>query len=686
MPAPIPAVSHPRNETSTSTFTPRILRWGFGAVMGVIVFITALSLWRVEVDKQAMRAMISREQVMTEMLYRMQLAARDRTFALFGAVHTDDAFVRDGEIQRFYAFGTTFRQAQSQLMRLDLNESELVLMQHLRAQTEAITLQQRGVIELAVAGRQAEAERKMIEQVVPAQTRMVATLTTLLEQAIRQTRGRATAHRQIQHRATALLLAGGLAGLLLTWGGFVLTTRKMNGLISRLTEAGEHLQASNLDLQFQKLALDEHNIVSIADTHGNITAVNDKFCAVSQYSRDELLGQNHRLLKSDQHAEAFYADLWATISAGKVWRGEICNRRKDGTLYWVASTILPFVDEAGLPSRYVSVRTDITTIKEAQRVLERSRDELERLVETRTGELAEREEVLHGITNAAQDAVIMIDASGRVTYWNPAAERMFGFTESEVIGVGLGELIVPERYLERARTRFSRFAETGEGAAIGRTTTLQARHRNGTEFPVEVSLSAIKLRGQWSAVGIVRDATERVQAEERLKQLATTDPLTGICNRRHFDEVLASEIHRAARFSSPLSLILFDIDHFKRVNDSFGHQAGDRVLTQLAVTVSHTIRTVDLFARWGGEEFVVLLPGGDLNAGRVLAEKLRMALEKQPFSDVGQVTCSFGVAELAPGDTADALIRKADHCLYRAKASGRNRVETPATPPPLGDA
>ncbi|OYY81654.1 MAG: hypothetical protein B7Y33_01345, partial [Hydrogenophilales bacterium 16-62-9] len=440
------------------------------------------------------------------------------------------------------------------------------------------------------------------------------------------------------------------------------------------------------DLQFQKLALDEHNIVSIADTHGNITAVNDKFCAVSQYSRAELLGRNHRLLKSGLHAEAFYADLWATISAGKVWRGEICNRRKDGTLYWVASTILPFVDEAGLPSRYVSVRTDITTIKEAQRVLERSRDELERLVETRTGELAEREEVLHGITNAAQDAVIMIDASGRVTYWNPAAERMFGFTESEVIGVGLGELIVPESYLERARTRFSRFAETGEGAAIGRTTTLQARHRNGTEFPVEVSLSAIKLRGQWSAVGIVRDATERVQAEERLKQLATTDPLTGICNRRHFDEVLASEIHRAARFSSPLSLILFDIDHFKRVNDSFGHQAGDRVLTQLAVSVSNTIRTIDLFARWGGEEFVVLLPGSDLNAGRVLAEKLRMALATQPFSDVGQVTCSFGVAELAPGDTADALIRKADHCLYRAKASGRNRVEPPATPPPLGDA
>jgi diguanylate cyclase (GGDEF)-like protein/PAS domain S-box-containing protein len=521
----------------------------------------------------------------------------------------------------------------------------------------------------------------MIDQVVPAQTKMVKTLTRLLENAIGSAHEHATARRKAQDRATVVLVVGGPVGLLLIWGVFVMTTRKMSGLVSRLTDASERLQGSNLDLQFQKLALDEHSIVSIADTHGNITEVNDKFCEVSQYSREELLGQNHRLLKSGQHTSAFYSDLWATISVGRVWRGEICNRRKDGTFYWVASTILPFVGEDGLPSRYVSVRTDITAVKEAQHVLERSRDELEQLVQIRSGELAEREEVLRSITNAAQDAVMMIDSAGRVTYWNPAAEHMFGFAEAEVVGKDLHDLIVPERYLERAHAGFSRFAASGEGPAVGRTTTLRAKHRSGDEFPVDVSLSAIKLRGQWNAVGIVRNATERVQTEERLKQLATTDALTGICNRRHFDEVLASEINRAARFSSPLSLILFDIDHFKRVNDTFGHQAGDRVLTQLAVTVGNSIRTVDLFARWGGEEFVVMLPGSDLDAGRLLAEKLRMALEKQPFSDVGQVTCSFGVAEYAPGDNADALIKKVDRCLYHAKASGRNRVETSATTP-----
>lgn len=649
--------------------------------MCVIVLITALSFWRGVVGNRAMHEIISHEQVVVEMLYRMQLASHERTLALFGAVHTDDPFVQDKEIQRFYEQGAAFGAARAQLKQLTLTKAERALLAQQHEQTTLVMPLQDHVIHLVESGQHAEAEQMMISQVVPAQTKMVNTLTALLEDAISRTHQHAMARRKTQDRATALLIMGGLAGLLLTWGIFVLATRKMSGLVSRLTDASERLQASNLDLQFQQQALDEHNIVSIADTHGHITAVNNKFCEVSQYSREELLGQNHRMLKSGQHPSAFYNDLWATISVGRVWRGEICNRRKDGTFYWVASTILPFVGEDGLPSRYVSVRTDITAIKEAQHVLERSRDELEHLVQIRSGELAEREEVLRSITNAAQDAVMMIDPVGRVTYWNPAAEQMFGFAEAEVTGKGLHDLIVPERYLERAHAGFSRFAATGEGPAIGRTTTFRAKHRNGDEFPVDVSLSAIKLRGQWSAVGIVRNATERVQTEERLKQLATTDTLTGICNRRHFDETLASEIDRAARFSSPLSLILFDIDHFKRVNDTFGHQAGDRVLTQLAVTVGSTIRTVDLFARWGGEEFVVLLPGSDLNAGRLLAEKLRMALEKQPFSDVGQVTCSFGVAEYTPGDNMDALIKKVDRCLYHAKASGRNRVETSATAP-----
>ena len=672
---PIPNLAEAR------AFTSRLMRWGFGAVMAVIIFMTALSSWRIDADRRSMDEIVAHKQAAVEILYRMQLAARDRTFALFGAVHTVDPFEQDSEIQRFYEQGAVFGAARTQLMRLRLDETERDLLAQQRAQTAAIMPLHDRVIELVMAGRRDEAERLLVDHVVPAQNQMVATLTALLEHTSTATHENASSVRKAQNRASVLYLVGGVTGVLLTWGILVLGTRRTNSLISRLADTSELLRESSQDLQFQKLALDEHNIVSVSDVHGNIITVNDKFCEVSQYSREELLGQNHRLLKSGQHSSAFYEDMWATISAGKVWHGDICNRRKDGALYWVASTILPFMGEDGLPSRYVSVRTDITQVKQAQLVLERSRDELEQLVQARSGELAEREELLRSITRAAQDAVILIDRSGQVTYWNPAAERMFGYTGTEMIGQNLHDLIAPGRYLDRHHAGFARFVESGEGSLIGRTTALQAMRRSGEEFPVEIALSAVKLRGQWSAVGIVRDATERMQTEERLKQLATIDTLTGISNRRHFDEALANEIHRAARYSTPLSLILFDIDHFKYINDTCGHHTGDRVLIQFALVVGGAIRAIDLFARWGGEEFAILMPNCDLNAGRLLAEKLRMLLEKQHFADVGQVTCSFGVAEYSPGDDVGKLMKRVDRCLYHAKASGRNRVETsPAMP------
>lgn len=667
--------------TETRAFTPRVMRWGFGAVMAVIVCITALSFWRTEADRRAMNEIVHHRQAAAEIIFRMQLAARDRVLILFGAVHTEDPFVRDSEIQHFYALGNDFVAARMQLLELDLSEAEHALLARQGERIAQIGALLDRVIELLDAERHAEAERLMIDHVVPAQNQMIEALTALMEHEIRVTRERAAAARKNQNRTGLLFLLGGLIGVLLTWGILRMVSRKMSGLIAHLSDTGERLRESNLDLQFQKHALDEHNIVSMTDVHGTITAVNGRFCEVSQYSREELLGRNHRLLKSGRHPDTFYEDMWATISTGRVWHGEVCNRRKDGTFYWVASTILPFVGEDGLPSRYVSVRTDITAIKEAQLVLERSRDELEQLVQVRTGELAEREEMLRSILRAAQDALIMVDPAGRVTYWNPAAEHLFGFAESEIVGKDLHDMIVPERDLERAHTGFSHFALTGDGTLIDRTTTLQAKHKNGKAFPVDISLSSFKFHGKWSAVGIVRDATERMKAEERLPYLATTDTLTGLCNRRCLNDALVREINRAARYASPLSLILFDIDHFKRINDTFGHQAGDQVLKRLTVVVGGAIRTTDLFARWGGEEFVVLLPGSGLDAARLLAEKLRVLLEKHPFPKIGQVTCSFGVTGYAPGDGLDGLMEKADFCLYRAKTSGRNRVEIGGTIP-----
>ena len=133
----------------------------------------------------------------------------------------------------------------------------------------------------------------------------------------------------------------------------------------RLRENADHLQNAYAEIKNQKFAMDQHAIVSIADAQGNIIYANDRFCEINHYTRDELYGQNHRILKSNVHPPSFYQDLWTTIADGKVWHGEICNRSKDGSLYWVDSTIVPFLDGNGIPIQYISIRTDVTERKMA---------------------------------------------------------------------------------------------------------------------------------------------------------------------------------------------------------------------------------------------------------------------------------------------------------------------------------
>jgi diguanylate cyclase (GGDEF)-like protein len=171
---------------------------------------------------------------------------------------------------------------------------------------------------------------------------------------------------------------------------------------------------------------------------------------------------------------------------------------------------------------------------------------------------------------------------------------------------------------------------------------------------------------------------KRLQLQELARDLrfkATTDPLTGIPNRLKFDQALAGEVLRAARYKTLLSLVFYDIDHFKEINDTYGHQVGDKVLVQLCELVAGGIRGTDMLARWGGEEFAIMVPGCDGRLALQAAEKLRATIAQIVFHTVGKVTCSFGIAQYVEGDTAAALIARADEALYRAKINGRNRVE-----------
>ena len=176
--------------------------------------------------------------------------------------------------------------------------------------------------------------------------------------------------------------------------------------------------------------------------------------------------------------------------------------------------------------------------------------------------------------------------------------------------------------------------------------------------------------------GIQMDKRLRLQELARdLGQQAVTDPLTGLYNRLKIDQVLTDEMLRASRYGDPFSLVLFDVDNFKAINDAHGHQIGDKTLVRLSDTASAMVRRSDVLARWGGEEFVLLTRGADGAMAQLAAEKLRAAIERLDFEDAGQVTCSFGVTQYADGDTAEDLVSRADRALYLAKLNGRNRVE-----------
>lgn len=165
-------------------------------------------------------------------------------------------------------------------------------------------------------------------------------------------------------------------------------------------------------------------------------------------------------------------------------------------------------------------------------------------------------------------------------------------------------------------------------------------------------------------------------AKEKAEKMAVTDRLTQLPNRAILDESLYSEINRSQRFGYPFSVIIFDIDHFKQVNDTYGHLIGDEVLKKFAVILKKETRQTDTAGRWGGEEFLVICRETKLEGAQSLAENLRLAIESASFGEAGKLTSSFGVATYTDGDSANILVSRADEALYRAKNAGRNRVET----------
>jgi diguanylate cyclase (GGDEF)-like protein len=264
--------------------------------------------------------------------------------------------------------------------------------------------------------------------------------------------------------------------------------------------------------------------------------------------------------------------------------------------------------------------------------------------------------------------IVVLDALGRVVELNPYAQELLGTAAREAIARSVEEVLA---------------GWPGMDALGDREITIS---RDGEEAHLFVQTSPIRRRGgeDEGRVMVFFDVTARARAERQLAVMAATDPLTGVTNRRRFFELAQAELERAVRYRRPLTVMMLDVDHFKAVNDRYGHAAGDRVLRTVAAECARTLRATDVFARYGGEEFVTVLVEGTPEGAQAIAERVRrMVEEARVDGDDGatlRVTVSVGLAHLEAGEAAtlDELIREADRALYAAKEAGRNRVTVAA--------
>ncbi|WP_232319497.1 bifunctional diguanylate cyclase/phosphodiesterase [Sporosarcina ureae] len=406
------------------------------------------------------------------------------------------------------------------------------------------------------------------------------------------------------------------------------------------------------DLQNFKYALDESAVVVITNPQGVITYVNNRFCTLSEYSRKELIGKTHRVVNSGTHPKSFFANMWETIQSGQVWRGVIRNKSKSGNLYWVHTTVVPFIGSDGKPFQYISIRQDVTSQMEAEKSLE----------------LALKNDFSLTVKNL-QNAIFK-----------------YSFDESNQIKITLLEGKVIEQlgitadtlnqFVSDKKFNLSTFKRQLIGALLGRVAQFEIDYQSRTFL---VYLSPI-FEGEnvIEVVGTASDITDRKEAERLVEHMAFHDHLTGLPNRRLLKQTVEDLIETRINSRESFALLYMDLDRFKNINDSMGHYIGDQLLKAVGTRLQTLVRQNDLVGRLSGDEFLILCSSTTKQGAQMVAQRIVNEVSKSFLIENLEIFIapSIGIS-MFPEDGAryDTLIRNADSAMYLAKQSGKSTYQ-----------
>ncbi len=404
---------------------------------------------------------------------------------------------------------------------------------------------------------------------------------------------------------------------------------------------------------------------AMLDRNMHYMAVSDRWLETFHLVGQILMGRSHYDIfpETSDDWKALYN---RSMAGGHEIREGNRIDREDGSTQWLRWEVVPWLDEEESETGGIIISVeDITERKKTEDALKRS--------ETRFRQLLE----------FAPDGIVVVNEQHEIIMVNGRTRQLTGYSSEELIQQPIEKLVPDEISVVHVGWR-NEFVQGLRPNAHkrGESSELFCRRRDGSTFPADISVSPLAGDEGPMVFAIIRDITERKKLEEILRKLSITDGLTGLANRRAFDEAIELEWRRAVRAGTPIALIMIDIDNFKKLNDTYGHPAGDECLRIIGKVLKNMIRRAgDLAARYGGDEFVLLLPATNVSESQKIAEEIRSTLAMTKILPGGRDTgffarLSIGISAVVPnqGASAEGLLAIADQALYRAKQSGKNRI------------